>query len=430
MSKFQLIFMGIFGLFIFVGVAIFALGKFSSGQTTANVVVWGFLPQNTWNELMFGPSLRNNKLIKFQYVQKDDKNFDQDLIEALASGVGPDIFVLPQDSILKHRDKVFTIPFSTISERDFKDVFVQEGELYLSSKGVIALPFTIDPMVMYWNRTIFSNAGIPLPPKKWSDFYDLSQLLTTKDGALNVKQSAVALGEYSNISNATDLFSLLVMQAGGVISDLQDNFVESRLSDNMGAPVVPSNSALNFYTEFVNPIKPFYSWNRSLPISKNYFISGDLATYFGYASELKEIRAKNPNLNFDVAKMPQPIDAKEIMTFGKINALAISKSSKNPGAAIQAAMLLVSESVLSELEGLTNLPPVRKDMLSNKPSDKYMSIFYESAIQSRAWLSPDKKETDKIFKEMIESVTANRRNVSDSVNRASSELNILFKKIK
>lgn len=430
MSKFQLIFMGIFAIFIFVGVAIFALGKFGNNQTTSTVVVWGFLPMSKWNELASGPTLRGNKLIKFEYVQKTEAGFDQDLIEALASGKGPDIFFLTQDSILKHKDKILPIPYKTLSERDFKDVFVQEGELYLSKDGVLGLPFTIDPMVMYWNRTIFSNAGLAVPPKYWSDFYNLSQVLTIKDGSLNINQSTVALGEYANVSHATELMGLLVMQAGGAVSQKIDNQVESTLSNDFNAPIAPAVSALSFFTEFVNPLKPFYSWNRSLPTSKNHFIFGDLAVYFGYASEVEDIQNKNPNLNFDVAKIPQSKDASEIITFGKINGLAVSKASKNPSAAIQAALLLVSKSVLSELGVLTNLPPVRKDMLAVRPSDTYMSIFYDGAIQSRSWLSPDKKEADKIFKEMIESVTGNRRTVSDSVNRADSELQILFKKMK
>jgi ABC-type glycerol-3-phosphate transport system substrate-binding protein len=427
MSKFQLIFIGVFGLFILVGVAIFALGKIGSNQVASNLLVWGFLSEKDWNELANGPTLKQKKNINFTYVQKKEDTFDAEFVEALASGKGPDLFFLNQDSIFKHKDKILPIPYKVISERDFKDVFIQGGEIYLSKNGVLGLPFTVDPMVMYWNRTIFSNNGLVYPPKYWSDFYDLSAVVTKKDGALNINQSTVALGEFSNISHAKDIFSLLVMQAGGVLSKTQDGTITSTLSDNNGVSILPAVSALNFYTEFVNPLKPFYSWNRSLPLSKNRFIFGDLAVYFGYASEVEEIQSKNPNLNFDVAKIPQSKDAKEIITFGKMNALAVSKLSRDPNSAIQAALILISKPFITELIQLTNMPPVRKDMLSVRPDSSYMSMFYESAIQSRAWIAPDKKETEKIFKEMIESVTANRRSVSESVNRASLELGILFK---
>ena len=35
------------------------------------------------------------------------------------------------------------------------------------------------------------------------------------------------------------------------------------------------------------------------------FAKGALAMYFGYASELLEIKAQNPHLNFDMVKFPR-----------------------------------------------------------------------------------------------------------------------------
>ncbi len=42
--------------------------------------------------------------------------------------------------------------------------------------------------------------------------------------------------------------------------------------------------------------------------SKNMFLAGDLALYFGFASELDDLKNKNPNLNFDVTLFPQTGD--------------------------------------------------------------------------------------------------------------------------
>ncbi len=41
-----------------------------------------------------------------------------------------------------------------------------------------------------------------------------------------------------------------------------------------------------------------------MPNSLDYFLSGRLGTYFGFASETPKIRFKNPNLDFDVAEIP------------------------------------------------------------------------------------------------------------------------------
>ncbi len=430
MSKFQLIFTGVFVALIFFAVILFSIGGIgSSNNQSSDLVVWGTLNAAQFSQIVERSGLKNNKSLKFTYVQKNDATFDTDFIEALASGVGPDLFFLPQNSILKHQDKLYVIPYKTLSERDFKDVFIEEGELYLTSKGVLGIPFIIDPLVMYWNRTIFSNAGVSAPPKYWSDLYDLAPRLVTKDGALNVRQSAIAFGEYSNVSHAQDILSMLVMQAGGKIAERQSDVVTSTLLNKYNAPIVPANTALSFYTEFTNPLKPFYSWNRSLLASKNYFISGDLAIYIGYASEVGEIRAKNPNLNFDVAKVPQSKETTQTLTFGSMQALAIPKASKKQAGAVEAALLLVGKPALTELINVTSLPPVRRDMLLSQPDDKYMSIFYESAVQARAWLEPDRSQTKNIFKEMIESVTSGRRTINESVSRTDLELNGLYKEL-
>ena len=51
MTKFQIILMGVFGVFIIVGVIIFSAYKGGS-QNTATVVVWGTIPQTDFNAII------------------------------------------------------------------------------------------------------------------------------------------------------------------------------------------------------------------------------------------------------------------------------------------------------------------------------------------------------------------------------------------
>jgi hypothetical protein len=55
-----------------------------------------------------------------------------------------------------------------------------------------------------------------------------------------------------------------------------------------------------------------------LPKSREYFLSGRLATYFGFASEAPKIRLINPNLNFDVAEMPSDENSNNKTVFSKV----------------------------------------------------------------------------------------------------------------
>ncbi len=319
------------------------------------------------------------------------------------------------------------MPFTNYPERTFKDTFIQEGELYLTKDGIIGFPFTVDPLVMYWNRDIFTNAGLSQPPKLWNDFYDLTQKLTRKQGDLSITQSAVALGEFVNVSHATELLSTLIMQAGSPITARTDSGVNIVFNNKFDFTISPAESALNFYTQFSDPQKLFYSWNRALPLSKNYFLSGNLATYFGFASELPDIQAKNPNLNFDLAEIPQSSNRAKLLTYGKMNALAIVKSSKDISAAFKVITALTTSQAGTALSSILHLPPVRRDLLATSPSDATGAIFYRGAIQAAGWLNPNANETNKVFKNMIESIGSGRASSGDAVNSANEQLRLLFK---
>jgi len=427
LSKFQLILLGIFAAFIIVGVVLFAAFRgSSSGKEKEPVVVWGTLSQPVFTDFFKSSSLANDDSVDVQYTEVRPENFDEQFVEALASGKGPDLFFLREDSIVRHRDKIFPIPYDNFSERQFKDTFIEEGELYLSPDGVLALPIIVDPLVMYWNRTLFSNASLANPPRFWEEFLKLATVFTKKDSAFNIKQSALSLGEYSNINNAKSIIATLVMQAGSPITLRDGAIVRSVFNDRFNFPVTPAEAAVNFYTEFSNPTKALYSWNRALPLSRDMFVSGDLAVYFGFASELATLRAKNPNLNFDVATIPQSKEAGKNITAGKMLALAITRNSAHKAAAFKVAGVLSAASENKILSDTLNLPPVRRDLLSLKPADAYKSVFNTSALWARGWLDPDRQVSGDIFQTMIETITSGKARTSEAIQRASTEINNLL----
>jgi len=162
------------------------------------------------------------------------------------------------------------------------------------------------------------------------------------------------------------------------------------------------------------------------------FIAGNLAVYFGYAGEFSEIKRKNPHLNFDVTSVPQARDSIRKMTFGKMDGLAILKSSKNIPAAFKAAVLLSDAKFIHVLSNELNLPPVRRDLLAKKPSDASgsLSLFYNSAIISRGWLDPSPDETEIIFQNMVERIVSMEAKISMAVSLANGEMEKLLNKLK
>ena len=420
-KTFQTILLGAFGFFIIAGLVALATAKFGS-STVATVTVWGTFDSNEYGSII-SQALGANKKLKVDYVQKNATTFDQDLIEALASQRGPDLFFLSDDLIIREQDKVYPIPYSSFSVKDYKKAFVQEAELYLKTDSFLAMPISIDPLVMYWNRDLFNNAGISTPPQDWSEFLTLPKSLTVRNNAGTISRSAVALGSFKNISSAKEILSAMILQTGNKIIAEDTN---GSLSCTLTSTSDPY-TAVNFFTEFVNPLKPDYSWNNSLPNSKNYFLSGNLAVYFGFASEFAEIKSKNPNLNFDVTYFPQVLDSQNKITYGRMQAIAISKTTANFTAAFEAMVALSGSDIVKAWSDQTGLPPVRRDLLKSiNPADPNSEIFYNSAIYARGWLDPNKTSTGNIFQTMVESVTSGRLPVSEAVNNAAKDINNLL----
>jgi len=59
-----------------------------------------------------------------------------------------------------------------------------------------------------------------------------------------------------------------------------------------------------------------------------------------FASEIGTLQLKNPNLDFDVAAVPISRDGGTNVSFANFDALAITKSSKNPNAAYYVISIL------------------------------------------------------------------------------------------
>ncbi len=429
-TPFQVVILVVFGLFLVFAVLIFSgiipLFKQAPTGVGGEVTMWGTLPR----VLFDGPFERINTsaegLFSVKYVEKNKATFDRELVEALASGRGPDMILLPHDLIIRHKDKVFPIPYDNFSVRMFVDTFVEAGELYLSSDGILALPLTIDPIIMYYNRDMFSRASLSKPPTSWDEFFTLSPKLTKTDNALNILESAVALGEFQNIEHAKEILALLIMQAGNNIVSTRNGVLESALAERGDGTVPPAESAIRFFTEFSNSAKSVYSWNRNLPNSKDLFLAGDLAVYFGFASELQDIRAKSPHLNFDTAIVPQAKDAQTYLTYAHMTGLAVLKQSQNWQTAFYVTSLLSQKEFIHDLSLVSFLPPVRRDVLANIPPGASEHTLYSSALIARAWLDPSPSETASIFRQMVDSVTSGRERLSEAVGRASRDIERLL----
>lgn len=432
MSKFQIILIAVFVLCIVAGVAAFA--TFKSDNSDSNlppITVWGTFPSDTFQSFVSEINKNLAKRITIDYREISEANFRKTFIEELARGKGPDAILIPQDLIMGYEDKIVEVPNTVLTRRDYQNTFIGQADLYLTPTGSLALPLIVDPLVMYWNKTMFTNAGIAKYPVYWDEFEEIGKRLTLKDENSNIRRSALALGEFKNISHAREILSTLFFQAGNPVTYFSNegSLVSSLGDRGVVSGTQSSSPALTFFTKFSNPRDPQYSWNRSLPTSKNSFLAGNLATYFGFTSEISEIREKNPNIDYDVAPIPQIRTGKVRTTYGNMYGISIARSTTNQSNTYMVMQILTSPESMAVLSELTYLPSVRRDVIATGSVDPYMAIFLDAALISKGWLDTDPTVSNQIFTELVESVTSGREDTYRALRQASDELDLSLKNI-
>ena len=430
-SNFQLIFLGAFVLLLFIGVGVFAKFGGAGGNTSiGTVTIWGTLDQGAMNRVLLDLRTTDSSFQSVTYIQQDPTTYTSTLINAMATGGGPDLFVVSQDNAVAMADKITTIPYANISQQSYTTSFIDEGQLFLTGQGTLALPILVDPLVMYWNRDLFSSAGEANPPLYWNAFLNLAPKMTKLVGSADIQRSTVALGGWGNIPTAKEVLSSLFMQAGdGVIVRDAQGAPSVVFGQNVSGSVEnPAASALRFYTEFINPSKTTYSWNRSLPQAPAAFAAGNLAVLFDFASTYPDLANRNPNLRFGVAALPQIQGAATRVTYGRMHGLAISRMSKNPNGALTIAQKLSSVAGVTEIMNTFGLPSVRRDIPVDTSASASNAVFADSALIARAWLDPDPTATSGIFGDMVESVVRGEDQPDIAVLGASQALSTLVQK--
>lgn len=420
MSIFQYIVIGILLVIAVIAVIVFALQKQNETVPATELVVWGEMAQDDFEDAVEPLIDQTQAPFEFTYRRVTSQALNSTLTEALAYGGVPDLLVYPETTLLGIRHNLYTIPYESFPLRNFRDSFVEAGEVFAAPEGILAFPIAVDPLVMYWNRSLLSGAGIATPPSYWDQLPEVINGVTRRNG-VSIERAAIALGTFSNIANADDIFSLLLLQSGNPIAEWGQNGIQTVFAPRDSRNGAIAMSAVRFYTEFSDPAKGVYTWNSALPEAQSIFVTNNLALYLGFASELANIRRKNPNLNFDVAPVLQIRD-EDPTTNAHVTGVAVVRRSPRASDAVRGAALLSNRGFAESLSSIQLLPPARRDLLSQRPSDAYMNLFHDAAIGATAWPNTDAATTESVFRNLIDDVTSGRLRPSDAVEKAHNSL--------
>jgi len=427
-TPFQLAILAIFSVTGILGViflATFKVDPIPEEEKIGNVAIWGTYDGQVMRAWLQELSKNNENLRGISYRELSPTVFDREVLEALAEQRAPDLLLLDNTQLFDQYNRIFALDSSVLPRSQFRNTFLELSEVYVVPEGVLGLPVFADPLVMFWNRTMFQSEGEVKPPVSWQDFFRILPIFTQVSDNLTISRTALPLGEAVNINHFKEILMTLVLQAGNPVTQKGEFGYESVLS---GSRAFPSGlQALQFFTEFSNPTKDSYSWNRSLPSSQDYFLAGKSAVYLGFASEIRPLQLKNPNLNFDVAEIPQSASTESKSVYAKLYGLFIPSQAQNKTGSYRAMSVLTSQDALEKLQNIIKLSVVRRDLAAQTASDDlFTDIFRREAIYAKTYIDPQDSTTNNITGTMIETITSGRRSIQEAITLFDQEVQVLF----
>jgi len=430
-------------------------------QYSLELEVWGFLDdRDNLNEIFeiyksLNPNIRD---IKYRKLTTD--TYKTELIDALASGQGPDIFLIHNTWLPGFSDKIIPAKAEVISEQKFKSDFVDVVSSDFFSEGQAwAVPFSVDTLALYYNKDLFNAAGITATPQNWDEFVADAMKLTKVNSFGEITQSGAAMGTAFNINRSTDILNMLIMQGGSEMVDRNSKKVTfDKLSGSGERALSPGENALSFYTQFASSSSSKYSWNPSMHYSLDAFSENNLAMMFNYSWHVETIRSKSPKLNFSVAPVPQFPNSTPV-NYANYWAYAVARN-KEPKISSGSTVSVTNDTRVLESwkllkfmttkpEGniaITNKsvggsqvtggnfdpawsyleksrrPAARRDLVERQKDDIDLGVFSKDNLIARSWLQPEPENIEAILAQMIDNVNRGQSRVDEAVTTAAQRI--------
>lgn len=405
-------------------------GTRSPKQETIELVWWKPFEDARFIQPLVDEFQKIHPNVRVVYTRKNIETYEDELVDALAEGRGPDIFSIHNDWLPKHQAKLEPAPAEVFGLRQYRETFLAVASAdFVAEDQIYAVPLAVDVLALYYNQDILSSAGTARPPATWQEVVGLTAKLTRQDSLGNFQRSAVALGTADNINRVPDILALLMLQNGTSFysPDGGQSTLDQTIPDVSGVSFSPGARALEFYTQFANPAKVTYTWNNRSNNSIEAFSGGQVAMILGYAYLRPILEAKAPFLNYGIAPVPQ-IDVKQNrINFANYWAESVSKQSKHAKAAWEFLKFITSKEVLPKFYEVQKQVSSRVDLVEGQIADPDIGVFAENALSARGFRKPDSAAVETIFLQMINDVILRNTLPVEAVKAATQKINLLLR---
>jgi ABC-type glycerol-3-phosphate transport system substrate-binding protein len=339
----------------------------------------------------------------------------QKLPAAWATGGGPDLAtpssdpgsifnyiktnsVLPLDSSVgTGDDQIQSAAFPTA----VRNAFTVDGKLY-------AVPANMATLVLYYNKDMFTAAGITAPPKTEADFIADAKKLTVSSGG-KVSQYGLSLAD----NNTIQMWPILQWMSGGDIVDAK------------GCGVVDSAASVAALTQWSQLVIQ----NHISPIGQ---AGADADTLFSSKKAAMEINGpwaaagyKSAGINLGMAEVP--VGSAGPVTLASTVPLMIERNGPHTAQAEQFLAWYTSKTAQLKFSQVSGFPPARTDLGSALAGNATVSLFAQALPYAKLYLAGLSQSTaidSDVYVPMIQQIErgANVQSAASSANQQIDKL--------
>jgi ABC-type glycerol-3-phosphate transport system substrate-binding protein len=421
----RLVIFGSLGLFvIFIGLVIAGVvpGLKKSNENTAlkgSVVLWTVGEESREREVAW-KNLLGAVSTEYPGIKVTRKNFrtlseyESALQNSFGSGETPDVFMVENVALPRYANKIVPANTNILSLETLRNSFPKIVEQDFAPQGKIyGLPLSIDTLALIYNRSLIDQAAISVP-KTWEEFQTAIPTLTKSD-VQGIQTAGAAFGtSQTNIENAPDILSLLMLQTGVKMTD--SGFVRATFANTEG------EDALRFYTQFADRNSTSYTWNETMPNAFDFFAQEKVGMLLGYRRDIQTLQNKNSFLDIGVSEVPAPttqVQNNRRASFARYFSFVVSRETENPDIAwIFVRALTTNENGVGAFLTITKEPPALRSLALLSKDDPTLGVFSRQALTATSWPQIDNRLVERTFSDVIRSVNENRKGITQALDEA------------
>jgi ABC-type glycerol-3-phosphate transport system substrate-binding protein len=234
----------------------------------------------------------------------DKDIYERELLHGLASGNGPDVFVIHDTELITWKDKLTPAPQTLITSDIYRQAFIKSvsqrmitQEEFADPKGIIqkkesvwGIPLISYPLTLWYNKALFGKyVGGYSPSNIWaSQNQESSDIISQSQGLSKINNNTLEqVGIHLSMSNINNILLttlLLLLQDDIIITNEQQNAIAFQYGyDNQKDAYKDVNNLLEFLKSFQK--QPY----RGTETDKELFAVGKLAMMFGTSHNIEEI---------------------------------------------------------------------------------------------------------------------------------------------